>query len=167
MSENTDTPLSGLPSLSLPVQNTDIFLAVRGNKSFRVDLVDLVPMLVTTVEISSAEILDLFTTPKVIITAQGAGTFINPIFGIIKNNGDGGINYVFGGSLELGNSAGTTTLFEFSNTVLTASSLSMVNGQSNPEMYDEDDSLVLRASGVNPTTGDRTFEVTVWYTVET
>ena len=136
------------------------------------DIIDLVPstgiLNVVKVSLSSAELLQIGTTPKVVVPKQGANTFIRPIsvnavvnFNTTAYATNQSLTLYEGAWLPLLNmnnilSASATTYFNYP-------SLTTINTSSN--VLNED--LVVYGGSGNPTGGDSTVDLYVSYIVIT
>lgn len=122
------------------------------------------------VTIPSSEVLTLFSSPKEIVPAQGAGTIIDPISVVCKmvNNT---LPYATNIGLNIGINGSSTIYYtdKFLNTVaaspvyhkLETNQPSIVSSQN----IDENDSLRAWVSTGNPTSGDGDVVVSVIYRV--
>ena len=122
--------------------------------------------------LSSAEILALNTTPITLIPAPGAGKIIIPqyVSGHLNFNS---IAYVAGGNLELGydGNLSTTVVVSFGTTyttgesVLNSSAAGLPSGQVSTQVSNK--GLQVHTASGDPTTGNSTYTIDVWYTVIT
>jgi hypothetical protein len=73
--------ISDLSNATTPLVGTEQFETVQGGVSLKTTSNDIASLAIKKVKVtlSSSEILALFTTPKVLIAAQGANTIINVI----------------------------------------------------------------------------------------
>jgi hypothetical protein len=120
--------------------------------------------------LTSAQILNLFSTPIDIIPAQGAGTQIIPSVGIIKYTHVGtpyATNVTLFALFNTVNHGGV-----LNNAVILTSTVSRIGyftlfatGSSNPQ-YVENTSLKIWVSVGNPTAGNGTMKIVIPYTVQ-
>jgi len=136
------------------------------------DIADLAGGGIITVKISlsSAEILALSTTPKTLIAAQGAGTYINVLSAAFRYNfvsAAYATNYTL--RLELGsmNPLVTTNIIitGTSNDWIVSSPTQTLEVSGSPDWVNVP--LKARIVGGNPTAGDSTVDIYVTYNVIT
>jgi len=154
-----------LDAIAPPIQTTDLLHAVRAGKDFQgaADLLITYQKIVT--QISSAQFLAAATTPIVILAAQGTNTFINPVLSVLRNVAGGGA-YVSPDPAGIWHASGTSALHEFSLTVATSITEHVEQGERFGKVkFVENDDLVFKVDGVDPTIGTNEFELTTWYTV--
>lgn len=119
------------------------------------------PTLYAEVSLSSAEILDLFNTPKTLVASTGAGTIILPERYII-NFDWASVQYATHINLQakMGSVSGRT-IFQI-DPVADKQYMSVDSGE-----IVSNTSLVLTVAGGNPTAGDSIMTVGVYYKVHT
>jgi len=164
----SDLPLSALDDLPLPIEPTDNFYAVRANKSYKVDASALQTFLTTEINIDDTAFLNANSTPIEIIPAQGIGTYINPTFAVLTNNADGTTAYSVLGTLEINHAGAPKEIFDFDVAIGAALAKYKENAiyKGQRELL-ENAALEFSATVGNPTLGDHTFTLKVWYTIET
>jgi len=120
------------------------------------------PTLYAEISLSSAELLNLFTTPKTIVSAPGSGKIVLPLAYVV-NFIYGSIAYATNTSLRSRNPTGTTvSLF---NINAGSSSITKLDGGSITAI--ENEKLEIFVNAGNPTAGDSTMTVGVYYKVHT
>lgn len=168
-----------------PAQANDQIPINRDGANFRITVQSIATTLggvkTVVVSYSSADILAWLTTPKTVVAAQGAGTFILPLFYVAE--------YVFNATpytlpdinasfnLTWDNNTGLSEPASFllagfidqGSSQLNASTL-MASGNtlsSGAAAYINKDLTINCAASLNPTVGDGTLRVTVGYQVLT
>ena len=143
----------------------DLLYIVRSGSDYRLDESKMAPAIQTAVvTLSSAQVLALNTTPILVVPAADAGTVIVPMRGLVEFSG-GSNDYAANTDITVGS---TTTIGD-SNYVLEAS----ISDRTKPNTLTltigttagmvAGDSLSVRVKTGNPTTGNSTVKVTVWY----
>ena len=127
----------------------------------------------STVELNSAAVASLGTSPATLITAQGAGTYTNPIMILVYIDVTTTLE-VGTQNLEFGHTAGTPFVY-----VANSSVEGVTNGNNKAwKVYEQATGTVydIRAnnafyagfdSGVNPSSGSATMTIVTYYTIET
>jgi len=160
-----DKSLSQLDILPSAPESGDIIHIVRAGKDYQGDALDLVTYSKITTQISSAQFLAAGTTPIEILPAQGANTFINPVFAVLRNIGGGGA-YVIADLAGIWHSTGTKALHEFDLAIAQSITEYVEQSDRKPQQkFVENDSLVFKVNGANPTVGTNEFELITWYTI--
>lgn len=126
-------------------------------------------LLEAKVSFSSAEILNLFTTPKTLVAAQGAGTVVMPMR-ILFNKTYVSITYTTNINLVMG--TGTVFASTFSNALGFSSSeiagyTVVSNGSVSPATSSINAPITLAAATGNPAAGNGTMDVYIYYVVIT
>jgi hypothetical protein len=120
------------------------------------------PTLYAEISLSSAELLNLYTTPKTIVSAPGSGKIVLPLAYVV-NFIYASIAYATNTSLRSRNPTGTTvSLF---NINAGSSSITKLDGGSITAI--ENEKLEIFVNAGNPTAGDSTMTVGVYYKVHT
>lgn len=124
---------------------------------------DLIATYTATVDISSAEILNSFTTPKVLVAAPGSNKVIVPISIITKFKWNS-IAYATNTTIDF--KVGTVTTGTLSSTFLaaTASTVALTNTFNNFVTAFNTD-LIFQVRTGNPTAGNSTIRVFITYNV--
>lgn len=153
---------------------TEIVPIVQSGSSVRTTINDIAALAtgeVTTVKVSltSAEILDLFNTPKQLVAAQGSNTIILPLRVLVYGH-YGTATYATNTTLQFATGTLFSTNFSsalgFSADQLATYTLTTNAGTSTPT-NSINAALMLTTTGGNPTTGDSTIDVYVTYTTIT
>ena len=123
--------------------------------------------LVKVVTLAASDILNINTTPKILIDSAGAGKFINLIRLIGKNTFN--VNpYDVGApnDLEIWFSGGSAKIASFTRAFLMLSQTEIQNGEldTNVRLYTNDD-IVVKTPNANPTVGDGRIDIIVVYEV--
>lgn len=146
--------------------------ATEAGKNTIQDVADLIGgglLKVVKVSFSAAEILNLFTTPKNLVAAQGAGTVIMPIRIIINKTY---VSTTYTTNLNLVMGTGTVFASTFSNALgFSASEIAgytvVSNGSVSPATSSINAPITLAAATGNPVAGDGTMDVYLYYVVIT
>jgi hypothetical protein len=121
------------------------------------------------VSVSSAEILALFTTPKTLVAAPGAGKMILPLRVLVYGH-FGTVAYTGNTTLQIGNSTlfstNLTAALGFSADQLATYTLITNAGTSTPAAS-INTALQLTTLSGNPTAGDSTVDIHVTYIIVT
>lgn len=118
------------------------------------------------VTISSAEILDLNTTPKELIPAPGAGKVIQ-VLSILSNYTYGTVTYATATDLEyLYGAATTSTYTDATSLASTVNLLAYPTAEPPGEVY-SNSNLNLHVQSANPTAGDGTLDIYITYKIVT
>ncbi len=167
-----NSQIAGLTARTLAL--TDVFptqdAAASGSagKNTMQDVMDLISVARTIkVSISSVELLAAFTTPKVIVAAQGASTMIVPlrivtIKNFVTTPYATNINIIFGLGTVFASTFSNALGFSASeiaiNTLTTNASASPASGSINTD-------LTLSVATGNPTAGDGTIDIYLTYVI--
>lgn len=166
--------ISELTEANLPLDGTEDLPVVQDGVTVRCstqDIADLATGEVTTVKVSltSAEILDLNSTPKQLIAAPGANKFILPLRVIVKGN-FGTQAYATNTNLQFAPNTLFQTNFSaalgFTQNQLATYTLTTAAGTTTLENTVNAAINIFALSG-NPTTGDGTVDIYVTYTTVT
>ncbi len=166
-----DVKITDLTLGSTPLAGTELFEMVQGGTSLKITAQDIANLSVRTVKVtlSSAEILQLFTTPKTLVAAQGSGKIIN-LISVTAN-----LNYnstTYGTNTDLQFAIGTgwggiitmTGFLGSSSNSIKISPITAVSGD--PANISNRSLRVICPSG-NPITGNSTVDIYVTYNVIT
>lgn len=143
----------------------DVIYIVRSGADYKLDVDNMAPAIQTaTVTLSSAQVLALNSTPILVVPAADAGTVIVPMRGLVEFSG-GSSNYATNTILTVGS---TTTLadsvYTLSGSIADRTVPNLLTVTSNTLAGTvPGDSLSVRVKTGNPTTGNSTVKVTVWY----
>jgi hypothetical protein len=124
---------------------------------------------VAELSLTSAQILALFTTPIEIIPAQGSGTQIIPLVGIIKYTH---VTTAYATNVTLGGIFTGAGQLTFNNAVILTSTVSrtgnftfVANSGASTRQYIENVPLTITVTNGNPTAGDGTIKIKLPYFV--
>jgi len=122
---------------------------------------------ISEVSISSAEMLAIFTTPKLLVAAPGAGKYIDPISVIAKNTFNS-VAYSTGSSPYI-NYVGTASSvkFTFSTDLITTSSTRVEKGMEYTDTVVPVNVGLQFLNGANPTLGNGTLKLSLLYRIVT
>jgi hypothetical protein len=139
--------------------------AAAAGKNTIQDIADLA-LITAKVDVSSAEILALFTTPKQLVAAPGSGKMILPISAMYYVHA-GGIAYATNTdlSISLSGTISTTVDAPLSSASNKIEVVAPVFTNNNATAINA--ALFVRASGGNPTAGNGTLTVYVTYKIIT
>jgi hypothetical protein len=152
-------------TLAISLDGTEKIVGLQSSNNARFPITFL--PITKKISLSSAEILQLFTTPKTLVAAQGANTYIMPIRILVRNNFNS-IAYATNINLVLANglvaqsvftsALGQTSNYLSSYTITSNAGSSDVAGNTNV-------ALTLSAQTGNPTAGNGTIDVYLTYNV--
>lgn len=154
-----------------PIDGTEDLPIVKGGVTVRCSTQDIADLSVQTnvVSISSADILQLNTTPKTIVPAQGAGKFIMPLSVLFKVN-FGTTAYATNTNLRIKQGASFDPLITV-NSVLAQIADTLIPKVFAPNItassYSLNEPLQVYVQTGNPTAGDGTIDIYVSYIVIT
>lgn len=160
-----DQSLTNMDPLPSDFTTGDLLYVVRNGQPYKLDdLSSLNTISQVTVIITSAEMLDSFNNPVVLVDAA-AGKYINPVFVTMKNIA-GGAAYAAPNITGIWHESGTKSLYEFDNNIITTltpvAEAAAIRAQ---RAYVLNDNLVLKTANAAPTLGTNEFIVNVWYTL--
>lgn len=111
-------------------------------------------------DITSPQILDLFNTPVEIVPTPGTGKALSVTKVIIT------LNYVTTTYTATGNlniTEGANNISQFGNSILPATSSKTIQNLSSSVVLTANNPLMLKITGSNPTLGNGTLRIQVWY----
>jgi len=171
-----DIKISELTEANLPLDGTEDLVIVQSAVSRRCSAQDIADLagggaITVKVSLSSAEILALNTTPKVIVLALGDGKIIQPI-SFVARYIFGTTSYTTNVSLQLRYSGVTGNLTSSSFIALPNSAIlrqiPTANLTFTPSTgLPDNKSLIVDISGGNPVAGDGTLDIYVTYAIIT
>lgn len=169
----TTLKISEMVEADLPLDGTEDMEIVQDGFTRRCstqDVADLAAggggsVVTVKVSLSSAEILALFTTPKVLVAAPGAGKILAPIRIVIKNNFgtegySGGPILINLGTLNLL----SNTTYQLSNN---AYDFRALTGNAANSTNLSNTAITASVASSNPTLGDGTVDMYITYTTIT
>lgn len=112
------------------------------------------------IDVSSADLLGIYSTPKTLIPAQWANTIINVLSFIMEFTS--GTAYTYAWFMFL--TVGANTIFNLGNPLTGSSVIKSAGWQS--ATLTENTAVTLTGSAADPTTGTGTMRIKLFYTIE-
>ena len=165
MANKSVTQLGVLPTIP---ESSDAIHVVRSGVDYQTPYSNFSVYQRVEIVISSAEFLASFTTPITVVAAQGAGTYTMVKSATLINLAGGTTAYNTGARASfLSNSDRTNNFGELSNACTESAAQYIIDMESlSGDQIKENQSIVFSTGIADPTLGDHTFKLVVYYTIE-